>query len=250
MTEAPLIEVRGLSVTRGPFVFQRNLDFGVRRGQVFAITGDAGAGKWTLLRHMVGLDRPVEGEVLFSGESLWGATERDRERLKTRLGVLFAGGALLSTKTLLENVALTLRLHTGLAGEDVLDVARLKLAVMGLSGYEHHYPSEVDASLRAWAGLARATALDPETLFLEEPTARLDPLAARRVDDVVRRLRDDLGATVVLVSSDLASLFSVADEAIFLDSESKTMTARGNPAYLRDHSPDPKVRAFLGRGRP
>jgi phospholipid/cholesterol/gamma-HCH transport system ATP-binding protein len=250
MTGAPLIEVRGLTLKRGPVVVQHGLDFTVGRGLVFAITGPTGAGKRTLLRHLVGLERPAEGAILHSGESLWSGTERDRERLKTRFGVLFAGGALLSTKTLLENVALKIRLHTGLTEEDVLDVARLKLALMGLAGYEHHYPSEVDASRRAWAGLARATALDPEILFFEEPTARLDPLDARRVDDVVRRLRDDLGATVVLVSSDLASLFAAADEAIFLDSESKTMTARGNPAYLRDHSPDPKVRAFLSRGRP
>ena len=199
---------------------------------------------------MVGLERPAEGDVLYSGEGFWSGTDEDRERLKLRFGVLFAGGALFSTKTLLENVTLKLRIHTRLADEDVLAVARLKLALMGLAGYENHYPSEVDASRRAWAGLARATVLDPEILFFEEPTARLDPLDARRVDDVVRRLRDDLGATVVLVSNDLASLFAVADEAIFLDSESKTMTARGNPAYLRDHSPDPKVRAFLGGGRP
>lgn len=249
MTEAPLIEVRGLTLTRGPSAGQPGLDFTVRRGQVFAIVGDNGAGRSRLLRHMVGLERPAEGDVLYSGEGFWSGTEEDRERLKLRFGVLFAGGALFSTKTLLENVTLKLRLHTRLADEDVLAVARLKLALMGLTGYENHYPSEVDASLRAWAGLARATALDPEILFFEEPTARLDPLDARRVDDVVRRLRDDLGATVVLVSSDLASLFAVADEAIFLDSESQTMTARGNPAYLRDHSPDPKVRAFLGRGR-
>ena len=250
MTETPLIEVRGLTIKRGPSVVQRGLDFTVSRGQVFAITGENGAGKGRLLRHMVGLERPPEGDVLYSGEGLWSGTEEDRERLKARFGVLFAGGALLSTKTLLENVALKLRLHTRLADEDVLAVARLKLALVGLRGYEHHYPSEVDESRRAWAGLAGATALDPEILFFEEPTAGLDPLGARRVDEVIRWLRGELGATVVLVSSDLASLFAVADEAIFLDSESKTMTARGNPAHLRDHSTNPKVRAFLGGGRP
>ena len=126
---------------------------------------------------------------------------------------------------------------------------RSKLALMGLTGLEHHYPSEVDESRRAWAGLARATALDPEILFLEEPSTRLDPLGARRVDDLIRRLRDDSGATVVLVSNDVPSIFAVADEAIFLDSESKTMTARGNPAHLRDHAADPEVRAFLGGER-
>ena len=250
MTEAPLIEVRGLAMKKGPSVVQRGLDFTVCRGQVFAIIGDTGAGKSTLLRHMVGLERPAEGDVFYSGEGFWSGTEEDRERLLTRFGVLFAGGALFSTKTLLENVALKLRLHTSLADEDVLAVARLKLALLGLTGFEHHYPSEVGESRRTWAGLARATALDPEILFFEEPTARLDPLGARRVDDVIRRLRDDLGATVVLVSNDLVSLFAVADEAIFLDSESQTMTARGKPAHLRDHSTDPKVRAFLGGERP
>jgi phospholipid/cholesterol/gamma-HCH transport system ATP-binding protein len=249
MAEAPLIEVRALTLRRGPAVVQSGLDFTVRRGQVFAIMGATGAGKTALLRHMVGLERPAEGEVLYSGESLWGGTEEDRERLQTGFGVLFAGGALFSTKTLLENVALKLRLHTKLAEEDTLAVARLKLALMGLTGYEHHYPSEVNESRRVWAGLARATALDPQILFFEEPSARLDPLGARRVDDVIRRLRDDLGTTVVLVSNDLAGLFAVADEAIYLDLESKTMTARGNPVHLRDHSPDPKVRAFLGGGR-
>ena len=249
MAEAPLIEVRGLTLTRGSSVVQRGLDFTVRRGQVFAIMGDTGAGKSTLLRHMVGLERPAEGDVLYSGEGFWSGTEEDRERLKARFGVLFAGGALLSTKTLLENVTLGLRLHTKLADEDVLAVARLKLALMGLTGLEHHYPSEVDESRRAWAGLARATALDPEILFLEEPSTRLDPLGARRVDDLIRRLRDDSGATVVLVSNDVPSIFAVADEAIFLDSESKTMTARGNPAHLRDHAADAKVRAFLGGER-
>jgi phospholipid/cholesterol/gamma-HCH transport system ATP-binding protein len=249
MAEAPLIEVRGLTMTRGSSVVQRGLDFTVRRGQVFAIMGDTGAGKSTLLRHMVGLERPAEGDVLYSGEGFWSGTQEDRQRLRGRFGVLFAGGALLSTKTLLENVTLGLRLHTKLADEDVLAVARLKLALMGLTGHEHHYPSEVDESRRAWAGLARATALDPETLFLEEPSTRLDPLGARRVDDLIRRLRDDSGATVVLVSNDVPSIFAVADEAIFLDSETKTMTARGNPAHLRDHAADPKVRAFLGGER-
>lgn len=166
-----------------------------------------------------------------------------------RFGVLFAGGALFSTKTLIENVAIGLRLHTALSRDDVVAVARLKLALMGLLGYENHYPSEVDESRRTWAGFARATALDPEILFLDEPAARLDPLGARRVDEIIRWFRDDLGATVVLVSNDHETLLSLADEAIFLDSETNTMTARGNPSHLRDHGLDPKVRAFLGGGR-
>lgn len=250
MTEAPLIEVRGLTVQREETVVQRRLDFTIGRGQIFAIMGETGAGKSELLRHMVGLEAPAEGEVYYGGEGFWSGSGENRDRLMTRFGVLFAGGALFSTKTLIENVALGLRLHTGLKDDDVMTVARLKLTLMGLLEYENHYPSELDESRRTWAGFARATAVDPEILFLDEPAARLDPLGARRVDEVIRWFRDDLGATVVLASNDHESLFALADEAIFLDAETKTMTARGNPSYLRDHCQDPKVRAFLGGGRP
>lgn len=249
MTEEPLIEVRGMSIKRGQAVIQAHLDFTVRRGQIFAIMGETGAGKSALIRHMVGLEPPAEGEVYYQGEGFWSGPEERRERLMRRFGVLFAGGALFSTKTLIENVAIGLRLHTALSRDDVVAVARLKLALMGLLGYENHYPSEVDESRRTWAGFARATALDPEILFLDEPAARLDPLGARRVDEIIRWFRDDLGATVVLVSNDHETLLSLADEAIFLDSETNTMTARGNPSHLRDHGLDPKVRAFLGGGR-
>lgn len=249
MTEGPLIEVRGLTIKGEDAVIQRGLNFTVGRGQIFAIMGETGAGKSRLIRHMVGLEPPAEGEVYYQGDGFWSGSEEDRERLMRRFGVLFAGGALFSTKTLIENVAIGLRLHTGLNREDVIAVARLKLALMGLLGYENHYPSEVDEARRTWAGFARATALDPEILFLDEPAARLDPLGARRVDEIIRWFRDDLGATVVLVSNDHETLFSLADEAIFLDSETNTMTARGNPSYLRDHATDPKVRAFLGGGR-
>ena len=249
MTEGPLIEVRGLTIKRDETVIQAGLNFTVGRGQIFAIMGETGAGKSRLIRHMVGLEPPAEGDVYYEGDGFWSGPFEARDRLMRRFGVLFEGGALFSTKTLIENVAVVLRLHTALNRDDVMAVARLKLALMGLPGYENHYPSEVDESRRTWAGFARATALDPEILFLDEPAARLDPLGARRVDEIIRWFRDDLGATVVLVSNDHETLFSLADEAIFLDSETNTMTARGNPSYLRDHSTDPKVRAFLGGGR-
>lgn len=167
MTEEPLIEVRGMSIKRGQAVIQAHLDFTVRRGQIFAIMGETGAGKSALIRHMVGLEPPAEGEVYYQGEGFWSGPEERRERLMRRFGVLFAGGALFSTKTLIENVAIGLRLHTALSRDDVVAVARLKLALMGLLGYENHYPSEVDESRRTWAGFARATALDPEILFLD-----------------------------------------------------------------------------------
>jgi phospholipid/cholesterol/gamma-HCH transport system ATP-binding protein len=234
----------------GAKVVQRDLDFEVRRGQIFAIAGDAGAGKRPLLRHLLCLERPAAGTIFYSGTDIWTVGERGRQVLRTHIGVLFDGGALLSTKTLIENVALKVRLHTRLSDADVRDVAALKLAMVGLRGFEHHYPQEVDRRRRFWAGMARAMSLDPEIVFFEEPSARLDPIAARRVDDIVRQLRDDFGATVVLASSDVTTLTGLADDMIFLDSEQKTMTARGNPASLRDHAEDPKVRTFLRGGRP
>jgi phospholipid/cholesterol/gamma-HCH transport system ATP-binding protein len=234
--------------SRGETV-QSGLDFAVRPGIIFAITGDGGSGKSLLLRHMVGLHRPAAGEVLYDGESLWGRGEARREALMRRFGVLFPGAVLVSSMTLLENVAVKLRLNTSLSAADADEFAALKLAIMGLRGFERYYPSQVTEGVRTRASLARATALDPEILFFDEPTAGLDPLAARRIDDLILGLRDATSATVVLASCDLPSLFALADDAVFLDSETKTMIARGRPEELRERGEDPKVRAFLTRER-
>jgi len=246
---AARIEVRGLTMTSRGEIVQRGLDFTIAPGSIFALTGDAGAGKSLLLRHLVGLHQPAAGEVLYDGESLWAGTDADRERLKRRFGVLFQGAVLVSSMTLLENVAVKLRTNTSLSDADAEEVAALKLAVMGLRGYERYYPSQVTDGVRTRAAIARATALDPETFFFDEPTAGLDPLSARRIDDLMLGLRDAMGATVVLASYDLPSLFALADDAVFLDSETKTMIARGRPEELREHCEDPKVHAFLTRGR-
>lgn len=246
----PRIEVRGLTMVSGKQVVQEGLDFDVASGRILAITGDGGSGKSLLLRHMVGLQRPAAGDVLYDGDSFWNGSEDDRRRLKRRSGVLFQGAALISGKTLLENVAVKLRLNTPLDTREADEVAALKLAIMGLRGYEAFYPSQVSDAVRTRAALARATALDPEILFFDEPSALLDPLSARRIDDIILGLRDATGATIVLATCDLASLFLLADDAVFLDSERKTMIARGRPQELRDHGADPKVRAFLTRGQP
>ena len=245
----PRIEVRGLTMTIGGEVVQSGLDFEVAAGWIFAVLGEAGSGRSLLLRHMAGLVRPASGEVLYDGESVWSGSPADRERLKRRIGVVFQGAVLISGMTLLENVAFKLRLKTGLSDRDADEVAALKLAIMGLRGYERLYPSQVSEGVRARAALARATSLDPEVLFFDDPSALLDPLSSRRVDDIILGLRDATGATIVLVSHELPSVFALADDAVFLDSERKTMIARGRPDELRDHCPDPKVRAFLTRGR-
>jgi phospholipid/cholesterol/gamma-HCH transport system ATP-binding protein len=243
------IEVRGLTMAPAGEVVQRGLDFEVAPGTILGVVGDSGSGRSLLLRHMAGLHRPAAGDISYDGESFWGGTDADRERMRRRFGVLFQGAVLVSSMTLLENVAVKLRLNTRLVREEAEDVAALRLAIMGLRGYERHYPSQVSETVRTRAALARATALDPDVLFFDEPTTGLDPLAAHRVDDLIRFLRDASGATVVLTTHDLASLFDLADDAVFLDSERKTMIARGRPEELRDRCPDPKVRAFLTRGR-
>jgi phospholipid/cholesterol/gamma-HCH transport system ATP-binding protein len=246
---APRIEARGLTLAAGGEVVQQDVRFEVAAGRILAITGDSDSGKSFLMRHLVGLHRPAAGDVLYDGEAFWGGTDADRDRIRRRFGVLFQGAVLISGMTLLENVAVKLRLKAGLRDHEADEIAALKLAIMGLRGCERHYPAQVSEAARARAALARATALDPEILFFDEPAARLDPLSARRIDDIILGLRDATGATIVLASYDLPSLFSLADEAVFLDSERKTMIARGRPEDLRDHCPEPKVRAFLTRGR-
>lgn len=245
----PRIEVRGLAMTSAGETVQSGLEFEVEAGKIFVITGDSGSGKSLLLRHMIGLHRPAAGDVLYDGQSFWETDDAGRDRLKRRFGVFFQGAALISGKTLLENVAIKLRLNTRLDNREADEVAALRLAIMGLRGYEGYYPPQVSDSVRTRAALARATSLDPEILFFDEPSARLDPLGARRIDDIVRGLRDSSGATIVLASKDLPSLFALADDAVFLDSETKTMIARGRPEELRDHCAEPKVRAFLKRER-
>ena len=248
MREPPRIEVRDLTMGYGEHVVQQDVAFSVRRGEIFVIMGDSGCGKSTLLRHMVGLASPRSGDVLYDGEGYWAAGEDRREALKRSFGVLYQYAALFSSMSLVENVSVPLVEQGALPRAEALAVARLKLALVGLAGFEEHYPSEISGGMKKRAGLARAMALDPDILYFDEPSAGLDPLSSRRLDDLVLELRDSLGTTIVLVTHELPSIFELGDNAVFLDAEKKTMTARGRPAELKD-SPDPKVRAFLSRGR-
>jgi phospholipid/cholesterol/gamma-HCH transport system ATP-binding protein len=246
--ELPQIEVRNLTMAFGPRVVQQDLDFRIGRGEIFVIMGDSGCGKSTLLRHMIGLNRPARGDVLYEGEPLWEGDEEARERLMDRFGVLYQSAALWSSMTLEENVALPLTERRGLGRREATDVARLKLALVGLAGFEAHHPAEVSGGMRKRAGLARAMALDPEILFFDEPSAGLDPLSSRRLDDLILELRESSGTTIVLVTHELPSIFELGDNAVFLDAERKTMIASGRPEQLKE-SDEPKVRAFLARGR-
>jgi len=246
--EPAQIEVRDLTMGYGERVVQEGIRFAVSRGEIFVIMGDSGCGKSTLMRHMVGLQAPMAGDVHYDGEGYWAAGEERREALKRRFGVLYQYAALFSSMTLAENVSLPLLENAGLAAPEAREVARLKLALVGLAGFEEHYPAEISGGMKKRAGLARAMALDPEILYFDEPSAGLDPLSSRRLDDLVLELRASLGTTIVLVTHELPSIFELGDHAVFLDAEKKTMTALGTPDELKE-SPDPKVRAFLSRGR-
>jgi phospholipid/cholesterol/gamma-HCH transport system ATP-binding protein len=246
--EASHIEVRGLTMAFGDFVVQRDVSFSIRRGEIFVIMGDSGCGKSTLMRHMIGLNLPAAGEVLYDGELFWAAPSSTRERLQRKFGVLYQYAALFSSMTLEENVSLPLLENAGLERAEAREVARLKLALVGLAGFEEHYPAEVSGGMKKRAGLARAMALDPEILYFDEPSAGLDPLSSRRLDDLILELRASLGTTIVLVTHELPSILELGDNAVFLDAERKTMTAQGTPNELKQ-SPESKVRAFMSRGR-
>jgi phospholipid/cholesterol/gamma-HCH transport system ATP-binding protein len=237
-----------MDLAYGSFVLIRNLDFTIRRGDIFVIMGGSGSGKSTLMRQMIGLKRPARGQVLYDGVSFWDAPPEDREQLMHRFGVLYQSGALWSSMTLAENIALPLGEYTDLSTAEVREIVSLKLALVGLAGFEDYYPSEISGGMRKRAGLARAMALDPEILFFDEPSAGLDPISSRRLDDLILELRNSLGGTVVMVTHELPSIFAIATNSVFLDPETKSQLATGDPHELLAHPPDPKIETFLTRG--
>lgn len=244
------IEVRDLTLAYGSLLIQRDLNFSVCRGEIFVIMGGSGCGKSTLLRSMVGLLRPASGQVIFDGVSLWDAEPEERDRLMRRFGILYQSGALWGSMTLADNVALPLQWYTALSEPLIRDLASFKLALVGLAGFENYSPSEISGGMKKRAGLARAMALDPEILFLDEPSSGLDPVTSRLLDDLILELRDSLGATIVIVTHELPSIFAIGDDSVFLDPELKTMIAQGHPRKLLAELRDPKVRSFLTRGAP
>ena len=244
------IEIRDLTMAYGSFVVMRDINARVRRGEVFVIMGGSGCGKSTLLRHMIGLKEPAQGDVFYDGIPFWKSDDEVRQEKLRSFGVLFQGGALWSSMTLTENIGLVLGEFTGFPLAEIREIARLKLALVGLKGFEDYYPAEISGGMCKRAGLARALALDPDVLFFDEPSAGLDPISSRNLDALILQLRDSLGATFVVVTHELPSIFTIADNSIFLDPDTRTMRAQGNPGELLQNSTDPAVRAFLTRGEP
>ena len=244
----PHIIVSDLTMAYGDFIIQRDLNFTVNRNDVFIVMGGSGCGKTTLLRHLIGLKSPAKGKVFYGDISFWDVELEERNSLMRKSGILYQGGALWSSMTLAENVALPLGEYTDLSSGDIKEIVSLKLAMVGLAGYEEFYPSELSGGMQKRAGLARAMALDPEILFFDEPSAGLDPISAKRLDDLILELRDSLGTTVVVVTHELASIFAIGNNSIFLDAETRTIIGQGDPHILLAETDAPRVKEFLTRG--
>ncbi len=242
-----VIKASNLSVGYGSFIVLKNLNFQINRKEIFFILGGSGCGKSTLLKHMIGLYPPATGDILIKGQNIAAASEEEMKKISLQFGVLYQSGALFSSLTLEENIALPLKEFTNLSAEEISAVARMKLSLVGLSGFESFLPGEISGGMKKRAGLARALALDPEIVFFDEPSAGLDPISSAELDRLILDLRNSLNCTMVIVSHELDSIFSVGDRVIILDKKSKGIVAEGDPRVLREKTDNKWVKELLTR---
>jgi phospholipid/cholesterol/gamma-HCH transport system ATP-binding protein len=245
--ETKAIVVRNLDCGYDQKTILRGLNFEVGQGEIFVVMGESGCGKSTLLKHLIGLNPPSAGEVVFQGRDFSRARGAERAEIQKRFGVLYQSGALWSSLTVAENVALPLNEHSALDKGTIEEMVMLKLALVRMEAYAHFFPSELSGGMKKRVGLARAMALDPKILFFDEPSAGLDPSSARELDDLMKRVRDTLGTTLVVVTHELPSIFAIADKAMMLTKESQGMVEIGKPAEMAQQSPHAVVRGFLNR---
>ena len=242
------IEAQNLTIGYGDYVLMKDMNFDVKRHDIFIIMGGSGCGKSSLLRVLTGLVSPLGGKVYIDGTDFIGCDGQTRQKIMQKSGILYQSGALFSSMTLGDNVALPLQLYTDFSAKQIKELVALKLALVGLKGFEEYYPSEISGGMKKRAGLARALALDPEIVYFDEPSAGLDPVSSKLLDDLILDINQTLGTTIVIVTHELASIFAVGNNSIFLDGASKSILARGNPRELLKNPPDEKVLQFLTRG--
>jgi phospholipid/cholesterol/gamma-HCH transport system ATP-binding protein len=242
------ISVRDLTMAYGDFVVMQNLTFDINRGDFFIIMGGSGCGKITLMSIFIWLKPPAKGKALYGEVDFWEAEPQARNRIMHNAGVMLQSGALWSSMTLAEIISLLLETYTDLTEDQIREVVEWKLALVGLAGFEKFYPAKISGGRQKRAGIARAMALDPEILFFDEPSAGLDPMSARRLDDLILELNDSLGTTMVVVTHELASIFVIGSNSVFLDVSKRTMTATGNPKQLLADTHDPTLCLFLTLG--
>lgn len=243
----PKISVQNLNMAYGDYVVMRDINFDVQSGEIFLIIGGSGCGKSTLLKYLLGLLPVTHGKILYDGEKFNSATQDRKNELLKKVGVLYQSGALFSSMTLAENISLPLEEFTSLNAKDIAEIVDFKLSLVGLKGFGGFYPAQISGGMRKRAGLARAMALDPDILFFDEPSAGLDPVSSKRLDDLILQIKQSLGTTVVIVTHELDSIFSIGDRAIYLDADTKAVLECGNPKDMLEHSKNANVVRFLSR---
>lgn len=243
-----MIEVKDLTMGYGSFVLQQNADFTVNKGDIFIIMGGSGCGKSSMLRVLTGLLLPLKGEVIIDGTNIAKASSAQLDNIRKKSGILYQSGALFSSMTLSENIALPLQQYSSYSAAEIKELASLKLSLVGLAGFDDFYPSEISGGMKKRAGLARALALDPEIVYFDEPSAGLDPISSRNLDDLIIEINRSLGTTIVVVTHELASIFAIGTNSIFLDPKTKSILAKGNPHDILKNPPNREVLEFLTRG--